>query len=51
MKFISVFAAFALLASAENSFEQVQSHISEFTLKNGLKFIILERHQAPVASF
>lgn len=31
--------------------EQVRSQISEFTLANGLKFIVLERHQAPVISF
>src|SRR5882757_9670731 len=51
MRLISLFVACALVVSAESSFEQVQSHVSEFTLKNGLKFIILERHQAPVASF
>jgi predicted Zn-dependent peptidase len=51
MRLISLLVTCALVVSAESSFEQVQSHVSEFTLKNGLKFIILERHQAPVASF
>src|SRR3954470_19816774 len=48
-----VFLAFAALvvAPAQESFQQVQSRITEFTLANGLRFIILERHQAPVASF
>ena len=50
------FALAATLAStsatqAQESFQQVQSRISEFTLANGMKFIVLERHQAPVASF
>jgi predicted Zn-dependent peptidase len=31
--------------------ERVKSKVSEFTLKNGMKFIVLERHQAPVVSF
>src|SRR4051812_7945637 len=48
-----VFLALAVLvvAPAQESFQQVQSRITEFTLANGLRFIILERHQAPVASF
>lgn len=31
--------------------EQFKNKVSEFTLDNGLKFIILENHQAPVTSF
>ena len=30
--------------------DRVASDISEFTLDNGMKFIVLERHQAPVVS-
>jgi predicted Zn-dependent peptidase len=41
----------ATIALGQESFQQVQSRISEFTLNNGMKFIILERHQAPVAAF
>src|SRR5215471_4363722 len=33
------------------SFEEIQSRISSFTLKNGMTFIVMERHQTPVASF
>ncbi len=43
--------AATLIAPAQETFQQVQSRITEFTLANGLRFIILERHQAPVASF
>ncbi|MBD3232303.1 MAG: insulinase family protein [candidate division Zixibacteria bacterium] len=32
-------------------FSTVEESITEFTLDNGLKFIVLERHEAPVASF
>lgn len=31
--------------------DQVAAKVSEFTLDNGMKFIVLERHQAPVVSF
>jgi predicted Zn-dependent peptidase len=31
--------------------DRVASEITEFTLDNGMKFIVLERHQAPVISF
>lgn len=31
--------------------EQVKNNITEFTLENGLKFIILENHQSPIISF
>ncbi len=39
---------------AENSIQpyidRVANNVSEFTLDNGMKFIVLERHQAPVVS-
>lgn len=31
--------------------DRVEKQIEEFTLENGLKFIVLERHDAPVVSF
>lgn len=31
--------------------DRVAEQVSEFTLDNGMKWIVLERHQAPVASF
>jgi len=39
----------AVVAHAQ--FDEIQSRISEFVLDNGMKFIVLERHQAPVVSF
>ncbi len=33
------------------SFQEIQSHITSFTLKNGMTFVVMERHQAPVATF
>lgn len=45
-------AALAIsVAFAQGDFKEVENRISDFTLKNGLKFIVMERHQAPVASF
>lgn len=38
----------ALLAQSLKDFEK---HVTEFTLANGLHFIIFERHEAPVVSF
>jgi predicted Zn-dependent peptidase len=34
-----------------DSFKGMEKDITEYTLPNGLKFIILERHEAPVVSF
>ena len=31
--------------------DRVAEAVTEFTLDNGMKFIVLERHQAPVVSF
>jgi len=38
-------------AFAAESFQEIQSHITSFTLKNGMTFVVMERHQAPVATF
>src|SRR5690349_22308510 len=39
-----------LLAHAQN-LKEFEKKISEFTLANGLHFIVCERHEAPVVSF
>lgn len=39
-----------LLAGAQN-LEQFEKKVTEFTLPNGLHFIVMERHEAPVVSF
>jgi predicted Zn-dependent peptidase len=44
-----VLAAGAMIAA--DDFKDVEGRTSEFTLKNGMKFVVLERHTAPVASF
>ena len=36
---------------AAQNLEEFEKRVTEFTLTNGLHFIILERHQAPVVSF
>jgi predicted Zn-dependent peptidase len=53
MKFIRVFvfAALSPLLVTAQSVQDFQKRITEFTLANGLHFIIYERHEAPVVSF
>lgn len=41
----------AFSAAAQSDFKDIESRVTEMTLKNGWKIIVLERHQAPVASF
>src|ERR1700683_5697399 len=31
--------------------QEFSKHVTEFTLANGMHFIVLERHEAPVVSF
>lgn len=38
-------------APSEETLRDVGKRLTEFTLTNGWKFIVLERHQAPVAAF
>ncbi|AFZ47822.1 processing peptidase [Cyanobacterium stanieri PCC 7202] len=49
--FNSAFADVTENRSITPYLEQVKNNITEFTLDNGLKFILLENHQAPVISF
>jgi predicted Zn-dependent peptidase len=44
-------AALAGLASSASAFEDLESRVVEFELGNGLKFLVVERHDAPVFSF
>jgi predicted Zn-dependent peptidase len=39
-----------LLAGAQ-TLQEFEKHVTEFTLRNGMHFIVLERHGAPVVSF
>ena len=38
-------------APVRTGLESIEKQVQEFTLDNGLKFIVVERHQAPVFSF
>src|SRR5260370_42083059 len=54
MKSISVFCFVTLLApflAPAQDLKEFEKKVSEFTLANGLHFIIIERHEAPVVSF
>jgi predicted Zn-dependent peptidase len=48
-----VLAVLALLSSAASAqtFDAVKKQVRTFTLPNGMKFIVLERHNAPIAAF
>ena len=37
--------------STQPYLDRLSAAVSEFTLDNGMKFIVLERHQVPVVSF
>jgi len=39
------------LAAAAQNLKEFEKRVTEFTLRNGLHFIVLERHEAPVVSF
>jgi predicted Zn-dependent peptidase len=41
----------AAIGTARDDFKDIEARVSEFVLPNGWKFLVLERHQAPVASF
>ncbi len=50
------FLAAVLLAAGnargtEQDFKDIEERVTEFKLNNGMKFLVLERRQAPVASF
>jgi predicted Zn-dependent peptidase len=35
----------------QSSFAEIESKVTEFALDNGMRFLVLERHESPVASF
>ena len=41
----------ASLPGPAQNMQELQKKVSEFTLPNGLRFVVLERHESPVASF
>src|SRR6202043_4204726 len=46
-----VFVTLVPLLLAAQSLQDFEKRITEFTLPNGLHFIVFERHEAPVVSF
>lgn len=48
--FVVITMLFQLSLLAQ-TFEAIKSQVKVHTLKNGMKFIVLERHEAPVVSF
>ncbi len=49
-----VFSAFIITATTPlkaQTFEAIRSNVKVHVLENGMKFIVLERHEAPVVSF
>jgi len=49
---LAIVATFAVLQPASAvKFAELESQVQEFTLDNGLKFVVLERHETPVFSF
>ena len=50
VRFLPLILGGALLASAQN-LKEFEKKVTEFTLPNGLHFIVAERHEAPVISF
>src|SRR5580704_6359609 len=54
MRFTPVLCLLALLAHVSSwaqSLKEFEKKVTEFTLANGLHFIVIERHEAPVVSF
>ena len=43
--------SWAYVTGIQPYIDRVESRISEFTLENGMKFIVMERHQVPIVSF
>lgn len=52
-KLLALFLVIVLLPAIANSqdLESFEENVTEFTLDNGLKFIVVERPVAPVVSF
>jgi predicted Zn-dependent peptidase len=49
--FVIFLAVFSTFVSADFDFGKIKDKVSTFTLDNGLKFILLEDHSVPIASF
>ena len=48
---ILIFCLLAAQAQARDYLQEFEKKVTEFSLENGITFLVVERHQAPVASF
>lgn len=51
LSFFIIIFVFTFFVSSDFDFSKIKDRISEFTLSNGLKFILMEDHSVPIASF
>ena len=51
IRFAIAFIAFAFAPVAAQDLNEFEKRVSEFALPNGLHFLVVERHEAPVVSF
>ena len=51
ISFVVMLFVLCLFVSADFDFSKIKDRVSEFTLPNGLKFILIEDHSVPIASF
>ena len=51
VSFVVLLFVCCLFVSADFDFSKIKNRVSEFTLPNGLKFILIEDHSVPIASF
>ncbi len=51
MKLTLMFALWVGAAFCQDPLKEFEKRVTEFTLSNGWKFLVVERHQAPVAAF
>ncbi|MFB0564523.1 MAG: M16 family metallopeptidase [Candidatus Aminicenantaceae bacterium] len=51
LAFFLIIISICGLSLLAQTFESIKSQVKVHTLKNGMKFIVLERHDAPVVSF
>ncbi len=51
LKRVLIVLALAGAAPAQVNLKDIETRVTEFTLANGMKFVVLERHEAPVATF
>ncbi len=49
VSFVSIALALALVFAGTAAAQTLEEKVQEFTLDNGMKFIVVERHEAPVA--